>query len=148
MENFNFMMNFLSKLVYIYDLASVVIAIIALVFSIIIYIHGLNRESSMLTIENLEKIRMKYRNSINFNEAKKKDYLTELEFFSTGVNQKIYSLKIVNKMCGGRLVYQYNKWIKNYIDEYRNKKVSTVAYIEYEKMINKLIRIRDRHNVV
>ena len=68
----------------------------------------------------------------------KKKYIKELEFFATDVNQKNYDIKIVSKMSGSRLIYQYEKYLKKIIKRIRKEKEDSKEYIEYEEMINKL----------
>ena len=63
--------------------------------------------------------------------------MQELEFFATGVNNKIYDIRIVKTMSKSRLVTKYNQYLKEFIEERRKKKQST-SYIEYKKMIQKL----------
>lgn len=41
-------------------------------------------------------------------------------------------------MSGSKLIYQYEKYLKKIIKRIRKGKEDSKAYIEYEKMINKL----------
>ena len=86
----------------------------------------------------LSEIRMKYPKICGLSYKAKKKYIKELEFFATGVNQKIYDIKIVSKMSGSRFIYQYEKYLKKIIKRIRKGKEDSKTYIEYEKMINKL----------
>ena len=52
---------------------------------------------------------MKYPKIFGLSYKAKKKYIKELEFFATDVNQKNYDIKIVSKMSGSRLIYQYEK---------------------------------------
>lgn len=86
----------------------------------------------------LSEIRMKYPKIFGLSYKAKKKYIKELEFFATGVNQKIYDIKIVSKMSGSRFIYQYEKYLKKIIKRIRKGKEDSKAYIEYDEMINKL----------
>ena len=81
---------------------------------------------------------MKYPKVCGLSYKAKKKYIKELEFFATGVNQKIYDVKIVNKMIGSKLIYQYEKYLMKIIIRIRKSNEESKAYIEYEKMINNL----------
>ena len=81
---------------------------------------------------------MKYPKIFGLSYKAKKKYIKELEFFATDVNQKNYDIKIVSKMSGSRLIYQYEKYLKKIIKRIRKEKEDSKEYIEYEEMINKL----------
>ena len=123
------------------DIAQIVsagVAVLSFIGSVIVYRRTLNRERKLDTIKMLSEIRMKYPKVCGLSYKAKKKYIKELEFFATGVNQKIYDIKIVNKMSGSKLIYQYEKYLKKIIKRIRKGKEDSKAYIEYEKMINKL----------
>ena len=125
----------------IVDIAQIVsagVAVLSFAGSVIVYRRTLNRERKLDTIKMLSEIRMKYPKIFGLSYKAKKKYIKELEFFATGVNQKIYDIKIVSKMSGSRLIYQYEKYLKKIIKRIRKGKEDSKAYIEYEKMINKL----------
>ena len=125
----------------IVDIAQIVsagVAVLSFAGSVIVYRKTLNRERKLDTIKMLLEIRMKYSKVCGLSYKAKKKYIKELEFFATGVNQKIYDIKIVNKMSGSKLIYQYEKYLKKIIKRIRKGKEDSKAYIEYEKMINKL----------
>ena len=65
--------------------------------------------------------------------------MNELEYFATGVNSKIYDIRIVCKMSGSRLIRQYEKWSKEFVRIRREQFGNKIADSEYEKMINDLI---------
>lgn len=67
----------------------------AIIISIVLYRHGLNRERKTDTLKNLSEIRRQYFNTKALNYKEKLKYLNELEYFATGVNEKIYDIKIV-----------------------------------------------------
>lgn len=116
----------------------IIISIMALLFSIGIYIHGINRERKNDTLKCFSEIRRKYYNTKNFDDKEKLKYLNELEFFATGINTGIYSIKIVKKLSGSRLIKQYNYTMADFIHSRREKYGDEKTYCEYEKMIKKL----------
>ena len=120
------------------QIVSAVAAVLSFAGSVIVYRRTLNRERKLDTIKMLSEIRMKYPKVCGLSYKAKKKYIKELEFFATGVNQKIYDIKIVDKMSGSKLIYQYEKYLKKIIKRIRKGKEDSKAYIEYEKMINKL----------
>ena len=125
----------------IVDIAQIVsagVAVLSFAGSVIVYRRTLNKERKLDTIKMLSEIRMKYPKIFGLSYEAKKKYIKELEFFATGVNQKIYDIKIVSKMSGSRLIYQYEKYLKKIIKRIRKGKEDSKTYIEYEKMINKL----------
>ena len=119
-------------------------AILALAVTVGIYYHGLRREIRLETIKAFSEIRNRYPNTKSLDDKLKLKYLNELEYFSIGINTGIYDAVIVKKMSGGRLIRQYDNWMKEFIRNRRemqsrlsgNKK--TNAYVELEKMIKKI----------
>ena len=76
-----------------------------------------------------------------------KKYVLEMERFSVGVNNRAYDLKIVNQMSGGVLLQHYEQYVKGYIEYARRKNGGKYIsgenlYINYEKMIKKLYKLR------
>ena len=120
------------------QIISAVAAVGSFAGSVIAYRRTLNRERKLDTIKMFSEIRMKYPKICGLSYKAKKKYIKELEFFATGVNQKIYDIKIVSKMSGSRFIYQYEKYLKKIIKRIRKGKEDSKTYIEYEKMINKL----------
>ena len=124
--------------VQIFSIISGIAATVAIVISVALYFHGLNRERKIDTLRVFSEIRRKYFNTKTLEDKDKLKYLNELEYFATGVNSKIYSIKIVKKMSGSRLIKQYDNWGNDFIQERRNKYGNNNAYSEYEIMIKKL----------
>ena len=118
----------------------IIISIMALLFSIGIYIHGINREQKNDTLKCFSEIRRKYYNTKNFDDKEKLKYLNELEYFATGINAGIYDIKIVKKLSGSRLIKQYDDTMAEFIRS-RKKYGNEKTYCEYEKMIEKLRRM-------
>ncbi len=112
-------------------------AVASFIGSVMIYKASLNRERRLDTLRILSELRMRYPTVKGMCESDKLAYLQELEFFATGVNNKIYDIRIVKTMSKSRLVTKYNPYLKEFIEERRKKKQST-SYIEYKKMIQKL----------
>ena len=79
---------------------------------------------------------MKYPKICGLSYKAKKKYIKELEFFATGVNQKIYDIKIVSKMSGSRLIYQYENYLKKIIKRIRTGKMfndqSHIIYVNFQ----------------
>lgn len=128
--------------VQVCEIISGISAAVAIIISIALYRHGLNRERQTDTLKTLSEIRRKYFNTKALDDKEKLKYLNELEYFSTGVNEKIYDIKIVKKMSGSRLIKQYENWIADFIQVRRNQFGNDRAYLEYEKMLNKLKKKR------
>ena len=125
-------------IVQICEIISGAAAAVAIIISIVLYLHGLNRERKLDTLKLLSEIRRKYFNTKSLDDKQKLQYLNELEYFATGVNAKIYEIKIVKKMSGSRLLKQYENWIATFIQRRKAKYGNNNAYCEYEKMIKKL----------
>ena len=124
------------------DIFGIITGITAVAVSIWSYIHGLNRERKTDTLAALKEIRKKYDDTTMLPEKEKQHYLKEMEFFATGLNLGIYELDVIDKMSGGRLISQYNKWAKDLIRERRKISGTATAYCEYENMIERLKRKR------
>lgn len=144
-------------------------SIVAIVISILVYLNGLKRETEKETIKELSKIRRKFYDIDDFinhipkdiikdinnlkayflKEENKKEYsklkmyFKKLENFAIGVNEKLYDVKIVNKMSGRKLCHHYNIleiWIDEIVDSYPKK------YQEFRIMINNIKKIRSYKN--
>ena len=120
------------------DNAEVVVAVIALVASVIAFLWGLYHQRKLDTLNKLTELRTKYPNSDKLDEKGRENYLRELEFFATGVNTHIYSYKIVKKMSRARLKSQYNNWIYGTIQKIRGNDNNKDAYKECERMMERL----------
>ena len=86
------------------------------------------------TLRKLTELRMKYPSMEEISNNDKLDYIKELEFFATGINQKIYDIKIVTKMSGSRLISQYDIALEEIVKQRRKGKEDSTSYIEYEKI--------------
>ena len=131
------------NIVDIAQIASALAAVGSFVGSIIVYKRSVNRECKLETLRKLTELRMKYPSmeEISNNEL---DYIKELEFFATGINQKIYDIKIVTKMSGSRLISQYDIALEEIVKQRRKGKEDSTSYIEYEQMIEQLRKLKKR----
>jgi len=114
----------------------------AIIISIIVYWHGVSKERKINTIKELSTIRKKYFNTKGLDNKEKLKFLNELEFFATGINERIYDIRIARKMSGSRLIKQYDNWAADFILERKKKYGKDTAYSEYEKMIQSLKQIK------
>lgn len=128
----------MNTIIQVCEIISGIAAAMAIIISITLYMHGLNRERKVDTLKSFSEIRKKYFNTKTLDDKEKLKYLNELEYFSTGVNEKIYDIKIVKKMSGSRLIRQYENWAAEFIHYRRNRFANGKAYYEYEKMIKSL----------
>ncbi len=119
---------------------SALAAVIAAVISVIIYLHTINRERKLYTTQEFFKLRDKYPNLYNATQDKRLQYLKEMERFCTGVNNKVFDIKIIKQMSGHFLVKQYDDYMQELIYSRRNDNDNEWEYIEYKKFINKLKR--------
>ena len=94
------------------NIIGIFIALISLVFTIWHSVHSNRTERKNETIRVLKSIRINYPSTHNMNIYQKINYMQEVEFFATGVNEGIYDITIVKKMSGSLLKQQYDKWIK------------------------------------
>lgn len=135
------MIDMMNIVLQICQIVSGLSSAVAIIISITIYRHGLNQERKINTLNSLSEIRRNYFNTKKLNTEEKLHYINELEYFSTGVNQKIYDVKIVKKMSGSRLIRQYENWSADFIEKRREDSGNNNAYYEYEKMIKKLKKL-------
>ncbi len=134
----------MSTIVEVCEIVSGISAAVAIIISIVLYRHGSNRERRIDTLKNLAEIRRQYFNTKTLDNKEKLKYLNELEYFATGINKKIYDLKIVKKMSGSRLIKQYDNWAEAFIQARKSQFGNNSAYCEYEKMIKRLKRNAER----
>ena len=128
----------MDTVVQVCEIVSGISAAIAIIISIALYKHGLNRERRTDPLKSLSEIRRHYSNTNALDDKEKLKYLNELEYFASGVNEKIYDIRIVKRMSGSILIKQYEKWGADFIQVRRNQFGHNKAYLEYEKMINRL----------
>ena len=128
----------MNTMVQICEIISGIAAAVAIIISIILYRHGLDRERRTDTLKCFSEIRRKYFNTKGLSDKEKLKYLNELEYFATGINAKIYDIKIVKKMSGSRLIRQYDNWASEFVQYRRKQFGNDKSYCEYEKMIEKL----------
>lgn len=112
------------------------VPVISAIITVRIYRHTVNRESKILTLEHLSQIREKYPNKVPARQ--RLEYLRDMEFFCTGINEGIYDIRIVKKMSGRRLLRQYDSYMRNYITLRRKASTSDESWMEYECVMEKL----------
>ncbi len=132
------------NIVDIAQIASALAAVGSFVGSLVVYKRSVNRECKLETLRKLTELRMKYPSMEEISDGDKLDYIKELEFFATGINQKIYDLEIVSKMSGSRLISQYDIALKKLVKQRRKEKENSTAYIEYEQMIKQLRKLKKK----
>ena len=114
-------------------------AVVACVISVVVYKHTVSREARTETIRQLTLLRSKYPKVSWLTKKQKINYLRDMEFFCTGVNEGLYHLRIVKKMSGRRLLNQYNGGMKEFMLERRSGQSHPEdTYVEYEKVMEKL----------
>lgn len=72
-------------------------------------------------------------------------YLSQMELFATGINNKSYDIECVDRSSGALLIGQYKKHLRGYIIKQRKKPSSDysgVIYCEYENMMKELYKLR------
>ena len=121
---------------FLADLAAVVGALI----SVLVYYDTVSRDRKASTIDHYAELRDKYPQLIEeFTEEQKFAYLKDLEFFCTGINEGIYDLRVLKRMCGKRLIRQYDNVMHAYIEQRRQQSATgKKAWVEYEKTILRL----------
>lgn len=115
---------------------------IAAIIALYVYYLTTERDRKLSTIKEYSLIREKYDNVCKmkeFNYEIIKEYLIEMERFSTGLNNDLYDIDILIEMSGNRLVKQYDSCLKDYIDMKRKKSTHPdTIYCEYENVIRKI----------
>ncbi|MBQ1216969.1 MAG: hypothetical protein IIX85_03315, partial [Clostridia bacterium] len=115
---------------FLADLAAVAGALV----SVAVYYDTVNRDRKISTIAKYSELREKFPANIeDLDEEGKLAYLKELEFFCTGINERVYDLRILRKMCGKRLIRQYDSVMKDFVEERRRvSQTASRAWTEYE----------------
>lgn len=67
--------------------------------------------------------------------------LSQIEHFSVGVNSKLYDLKTLNRMAGGFLIKEFERW-KPIIDTKRIQMPEEKHYDEFEQLYTSLTKLR------
>lgn len=118
---------------FLADLAAVAGALV----SVGVYYDTVNRDRKISTIAKYSELREKFPANIeDLDEDGKLAYLKELEFFCTGINERVYDLRILRKMCGKRLIRQYDSVMKDFVEERRRvSQTASRAWTEYETTI-------------
>ncbi|MBE6964334.1 MAG: DUF4760 domain-containing protein [Ruminococcaceae bacterium] len=67
--------------------------------------------------------------------------LSRIEHFAVGVNTGIYDLKTLNRMAGGFMIEEFERW-KPIIETKRVKDPASKHYDEFEMLYNSLLKMR------
>ncbi len=122
-----------------FEIIASVATVAGAVISVCVFNHSVKRERRILTIDNFSKFREKYPLEISaMTDIEKIDYLRDIEYFCIGVNNKIYDFKILQKMSGKRLLGQYQKEMKVFLENRREIQDTDKIWNEYEKVMQRL----------
>ena len=141
------------------EVASIIIAIVSALFSIVTYITAVRYEKKKITIEAinllqnevLDKFATTKRDNAKIitdnldNEKCKEAYddyralIARLEHFAIGVNKRIYDFGIVNNLVGVHFICLYMK-VMPIIDEANKNEKQTRHYCNFLKLVNRLNR--------
>ena len=115
-------------------------AVIGAVISVFVYYDTVKRERKITTLQAYAELRDKYPPNIEtLDDDQKLAYLKDLEFFCTGINEGVYDIHILKKMCGKRLIRQYDNVMKAFVEHRREiSATGSKAWIEYEKTVLRL----------
>lgn len=141
------------------EIAAVVISIMAFLLSIIQFVKESSRQKKEATLIAYNELQNEVFSELNLIFIKKADNLKELkegdeawenltvflakiERFSVGINTGIYSIVILNRLGGGYLIRIFET-LKPIIYKKRSNKVSSGKhYDEFEKVVNRLKKMR------
>lgn len=141
------------------ELASIVIAVISAVFSIVTYVKTFLYEKRKATIECFNNLQNEVLDKFagiekqnakvileNINDERCQEaydgyrvLIARLEHFAVGVNKKIYDFKVVDKIAGEHLVRLYIK-IKPIIDQANKNEPRVKHYCNLVELVEKLNR--------
>lgn len=122
----------------IVEVIAALVSVAGAVISVVIYLRTVKREAKIATLNVLRNLRGKYPDFGYKTDDEKTQYLKEMEFFCTGVNEKIYDINIVKKMSRTFLLSQYECVFKEFIKERKADVGQKNIYCEYENVIKKL----------
>lgn len=133
-----------------------ILAVIAIVLSVVIYLVSPRHEKVRATLEAFPAIRASFHGllaqagmtpdnlDLDAEElvAVLRRYLTQLEYFAVGVNEHAYSLRIVERVSGTLMIRQYQQFLGAYVARRRELRGQRTLYLEYERMMKQLYRVR------
>ena len=139
------------------ELASIIIAIVSAIFSIVTYITTVRYEKRKATIEAINLLQNEVLDKLisiqpsnakliveNIHDEKCRevynDYralIARLEHFAIGVNKRIYDFSIVNNLVGIHFIGLYKKVIP-IIEEANKNRNCILHYCNFVKLVNKL----------
>lgn len=121
--------------------------ILAAIIAVLTYRSSVRRQKKQDTIREFSAIREKYPNLSPKSYSPVSDdvrveYLKEMERFCTGVNIGLYDIHVVDKIAGTMLITQYDKYLKAFIGNRKNKTIQNAhannIYCEYTKFIEQI----------
>ena len=71
-------------------------------------------------------------------------FLSRIEHFSVGVNTGIYDIETLNRMEGGFMIGEFNRW-KPIINTKRTQSPDTKHYDEFEMLCKSLEKLRAKY---
>lgn len=126
------------------EILTTLAACASVIASVWVHRSTLRRSKKLETIKKLSKLRDDYPELDELTYEEKFNYLKELEFFCTGINEKIYDIHILKKMSGKLFLSQYRNVMRDFIAERRSQSSTAKnAWKEYEAVIMKLSDMYD-----
>lgn len=112
-------------------------AVAGAITSVVVYCQTLQRDRKLATINKVNEIRCKYPEVDPLPEDGKLQYLREMEFLCTGINEGIYDLNILKRMSGRLFLSQYNN-LKPFLQKREENPKAKDAWSEYKSVMEKL----------
>ena len=140
--------------IWSWEALSAVGTILAAAIALVTYRNTVNRKKNLDTIQMFSAIREKYPDLSQTNsnvisnlplDQDRLTYLKEMERFCTGINCKLYNVRIIDIMAGKMLITQYKDYMQEEIRNRRKRSRNAHPqdlYREYERMIQKLFKLR------
>lgn len=141
----------------IFSIAACIIAWLAYRFATTTYKESVDKQRVQATLSAFPQIRkengelileMADLEGIRERELLIKRYMSQMEHFAVGINEGAYDIAAVNRMSGGMLVTQYEKYIRDFITMRKEKPQKNLEpgkkYCEYETMMKKLFELRGK----
>lgn len=123
----------------IYEVITSIASVAGAGISVGVFCRTIKRERRILTIKAISGFREKHQlETFNMTDAEKKEYLKDIEYICIGINNKIYDFKILQKMCGKRLLSQYQNGMEDFVKLRREIRDTDEIWNEYEKVMKKL----------
>jgi len=104
----------------------------------ILYLFSLSKKQINLLV-NARKEKNHAQIKKKWNELKKA--LPLIEHFAVGINSGVYDIYTLHRMAGNKMIDTFHK-CENLINYKRNGNANQNNYVEFETMVNKLIKLR------